>query len=79
MEGSVKVNGIVCKGWRDTVYRILLVKESLVREGDSLPGKNLNILALAEFHVIVPWAKIYLECENVKGDIVVGSRNFTSR
>lgn len=38
---DVKVNGI---DWRDTVFQVILVKESMLREEDKLPGKSLNSL-----------------------------------
>lgn len=72
---SVKVNGIECAGWWDMTSQVTLDKESFVREEDRQRGKSLNILALAEFSVTGPLAKVHLEGEGFKGDDVVGIRN----
>lgn len=74
---SAEINEKRCLSWRDTTADITLVKASLVGEEDYLPEESLNIVALSEYFMRVPLAKIHLKWKEFDV-MVVDIRNLIS-
>ncbi|XP_065444270.1 uncharacterized protein LOC135982270 [Chrysemys picta bellii] len=72
---SAEVNGVRCMAWRDTAADITLVKASLVRKEDYLPGEDVTVVALSKYFVRVPLAKIHLKWKGWEGTMVVGVKD----
>uniref|UniRef100_A0A8C3I3U1 SCAN box domain-containing protein n=1 Tax=Chrysemys picta bellii TaxID=8478 RepID=A0A8C3I3U1_CHRPI len=72
---SAEVNGVRCMAWRDTAADITLVKASLVRKEDYLPGEDVTVVALSKYFVRVPLAKIHLKWKGLEGTMVVGVKD----
>ncbi|CAM4697372.1 unnamed protein product [Caretta caretta] len=70
-----EVNGVRCMAWRDPAADITLVKASPVREEDYWPDESVTVVALSEYFVRVPLAKIHLKWKGFEGTMVVGVKN----
>ncbi|XP_065438558.1 uncharacterized protein LOC135981218 [Chrysemys picta bellii] len=72
---EAKVNDVECTGWRDTGSDVTIVKGHLVKPEDMLPGEYVTVVALSEYSVNLPMARIHLEWDGFKGDVKAAVRD----